>query len=545
MKMRSLAVLVLGTILSTAAQAAPSALLQLDRNSPRNVLSAAAGVLQQLYRGNSSEALAAADGLVKAYPKHPLSYLVRARVKREGLSDQDDDKKLVRKSAAPIYADIERAIGLSSEMIDSSEGAPRSYFYRGWAWMFKAQIDALSGSYWGAGRAAKKGKKDLERYLRLQPDDSDAKGIMGTFLYFADTLPTVIKFIKSLFLIPGGDREKGLEYLEYASTHGGLLTTDHKIILSAIYTIFEGRFEEGVKSFIELLDRYPSYLRLAEPLGLVAAFSPGNIRSFQKLEDRIIAHHMSKPGDQVDVLTLTRLRYHRSYSYILFNRPLKAAAEFEALAASKPERPDWLEPLSLLNLAVIYGNMGDAERAAVKLKAILEDERMKEFHDVAEEMLARMSDSPGTLDKMNPELMEAVYGRDFARARSMLENYRRKCGATIHYYFYSGEASLLEGDLEGAEKSYESALKADPPEFAQIYQMFAAVRLAELKGMHDDYDEAVDFLDKALHYYHKEFLIDMLIKGRKRYYSRLASRKLKVGPSLMISGMGGALPALP
>jgi len=163
------------------------------------------GVFELLYQGRSQKALDLADDLLETEPHEPLLYLIKARVLREILSEQDDNKKLIRKGAVPIHEILDEAIELCKNGPKDPQEEAKFKFYLGWAWMFKAQLHALGGSYWSAGRAAAKGNKHLKKYLAENPDDPDARGILGTFLYFADTLPTVVKIIKSFFLIPAGE----------------------------------------------------------------------------------------------------------------------------------------------------------------------------------------------------------------------------------------------------------------------------------------------------------------------------------------------------
>lgn len=499
-------------------------------------------ILEALYNGQYAKALARADDYIALSPGDPLALLMRARVLREALSDQDDNKDLIKRSAEPIYEDLKRAISLCDEALTDADVDPKWHFYRGWAYMFKAQISALAGSYWSAGRAAKKGKKDLDEFLKADPGDADAQGILGTFLYFADTLPSAVKIIKSFFLIPGGDKERGLKLLNYASSHEGLLSVDHKIILSAIYTLFEGRFEDGIKSFNSLVSRYPYYLRLIEPLGIIAAFSPADIRDFQAVESASLDRHMNAFAGEVARETLQRLRYHRSYSYMFFSSPDEAIMEFKAIVAARPSRPDWLAPLSLINIGVVYANGGNPDEARQAFEAVRADGSMHRFHSVAEKMLDRLDEIHCTPRDKYSELAGAIYDKRMEAASRLLSGYEQEYGGAIQYCFYKGELNLLIGKINEAEKAYRKALAKNLPEASQVYQLFSAVRLAEILGMQRKYKAAEQMLDKALEYYHKEFFVDMLIKGRKRFYEELASKKSANPPTLILNGMGSPFP---
>jgi tetratricopeptide (TPR) repeat protein len=492
-------------------------------------------ILDLLYLGKSSHAIALAERYIEAHPEDPLPYLMMARTLRELLPEQDDNKELIKENASPIHDRLDEAIQICNKELKLDSQDLRLRFYRGWAWMFKAQLHALGGSYWSAGRSAAKGNKDLEKYISKHPDDPDAKGIMGTFLYFADTLPSVIKIIKTLFLIPGGDREKGLEYLQYACSHEGLLQTDHQIVLGAIYAIFEGRFEEGVNAFTSLLEQYPDYLRLVEPLAIVRTFYPSKIQRLQNIESSAIIRSLQSVEAGLHNETIQRLRYHRSYSNMFFESPFLAINEFTSLIEEAPERPDWLVPLSLVNLGCLYANSGQADKARAAFMQVLDNKDMERFHDIASDML-KTKNLPGeSLIAGDGGFIRKIYFLNPTSAESSLQNYQREKGPTVLFEFYRGETLLLSGNYEAASIHFENALGLDVPVCSQAYQMLAAVRMAEIMGMRGDYKAAKKYLDAGLDYYHKEFLIDMLIEGRKRFYDRLKKGELDVVPSVLVA----------
>lgn len=492
-------------------------------------------ILDLLYLGRSGRALSLAERYIEVNPNDPLPYLMMARVMREMLPEQDDNKELIRENASPIHDRLDEAIRICESGLREDDENLRLTFFKGWAWMFKAQLHALGGSYWSAGRSAAKGNKDLEKYIEKNPDDPDAKGILGTFLYFADTLPSVIKIIKTLFLIPGGDREKGLEYLHYACSREGLLQTDHQIVLGAIYTIFEGRFEEGVNVFTALLDRYPDYLRLVEPLAIVRTFYPSKIQYLLNIELSSIARSRQSMDTELDGETIQRLRYHRSYSNMFFESPSLAMGEFSSLIDEAPARPDWLVPLSLVNLGCLYANSGRMDDATAAFERVLQDEEMKRFHDIASDMMKTKNSQDESLIAGDGNFIHNIYFMNPKSAESALQNYQSEKGSTVLYEFYRGETMLLTGNYEAASTHFTNALDLDVPVYSQAYQMLAAVRMAEIKGLQGDYNAAIKYLDDGLDYYHKEFLIDMLIEGRKRFYERLKKGELNVDPSVLIA----------
>ena len=62
-----------------------------------------------------------------------------------------------------------------------------------------------------AARDGKRIKDALERALTLDPDLDDAYFGIGLYRYYADVAPAVAKILRFLLLLPGGNREEGLD----------------------------------------------------------------------------------------------------------------------------------------------------------------------------------------------------------------------------------------------------------------------------------------------------------------------------------------------
>ena len=68
-----------------------------------------------------------------------------------------------------------------------------------------------AGERLAAARDGKRIKEALERALALDPDLQDAYFGIGLYHYYADVAPAAAKMLRWLLLLPGGDREQGLE----------------------------------------------------------------------------------------------------------------------------------------------------------------------------------------------------------------------------------------------------------------------------------------------------------------------------------------------
>lgn len=464
----------------------------------------------------------------------PMAQLLIARALRDRLSDEDDDKDRIKRDADPILEHLDRAITLCDKEIEHPSTNPVYYYYRGRAWLGKAQVYTLTRSYWGAGRAASHAKHDLEKFLESEPNHPDAQGDLGAFLYFADTLPGVVKFLSKLLFIPGGDRERGLRMLTFAATHNGAFTTDYQIALAAIYLVFEGRFEEGTVAMEELIDRYPYYARLVEPYGVLAPLYPTRIREFQRLEDRVIAHHLSRGSNLVDWSLVKRIQLHRSYVNMFFGHPQRAFFELGSLVEKPVERPDWMLPLAMINLGHLEAKRGETETALGLFNQVKSTDSMSHFHDLAGGLIKSLESPWKPVELADLDFVASIYDGNLPAARDGLAAYEAKYGRDVLYNFYLAETELFAQNFVASARAYNACLEAKVSGGDQSYQMFAAMRLGEIHGHEHRYDTAGEYFDKAKEYTHAGYLLDFMVNSRKRYYELLDNGTIEQQPTLLL-----------
>ncbi len=142
---------------STGARPAGATQVDIAAASPRKPFDAAE-VFELLYANRPDSALALLDSFRRSKPSDAYVLALKARVLRDGLNDEDNNKDLIRRSAEPIHAVLDTAIALADEALDRDVADHKNYFYRGYAWLNKSQLLVLTRSYWSAGRAASRGK---------------------------------------------------------------------------------------------------------------------------------------------------------------------------------------------------------------------------------------------------------------------------------------------------------------------------------------------------------------------------------------------------
>lgn len=107
-------------------------------------------------------------------------------------------------------------------------------------------------------RGVRMGEKsyDYEKRLRARhPEIHDASVVLGLRQYIIGSLPGTARFL--LFFVGArGSRERGLEYLQEAATHGEFLRTYAQILLTVAW-IREGKLERALAQLENFHTRYP------------------------------------------------------------------------------------------------------------------------------------------------------------------------------------------------------------------------------------------------------------------------------------------------
>ena len=492
------------------------------------------GVLELLYDNRPDSALAVTRYFQKANPKDPYPLLLEAKLLRDRLNDEDNDKDLIRRSTLPIHDVLDRAIALSDEALERDVKDYSQYYFRGFSWLSKAQLHVLTKSWWSAARASSHGKGDLEKFLEQYPDDPDGQGALGAYLYFADALPGFVKLVAKLILLPGGDRERGLEMMKFASTHESVFSTDWRFVLAAIDLVFEGNFEKGSDGLVVLLQEYPYYTRLSEALAVVEPLYPGRTGELFAVVEKAIDDHVGLGERYADWNLVKRLQLIQAFTEGYFGRPTAAIERYTALIEAPPPHPDWVVPVALLNRGFLQQKMGRTDEARKAFETVRNGKQWPAYHAAADAMFESTKGPMKTIGASDLDFVELLYDGEFDGASRLLERYKETHGEDALYGFYAGDLKALTNDFTAAKTAYERALSCEARGGEEIYQMYSAVRLAEIAGGEGRYSDARGLLKQAERYCHANYLLDFLIESRQRYYELVDAGRLDAKPALFV-----------
>jgi tetratricopeptide (TPR) repeat protein len=320
--------------------------------------------LDALRAGRFEEAERRFSRLSRDVPEAPEGPFFQAFEMWWKLLDRFHDRPGMRLLMESKLDEASRRASLLTES-DSPPDQERGLTFLGVARLLDAQSKAMRGAHMAASSSARQGHKALTEALRRNPRSADALFAMGAYNYFADNLPALVKGIRFLLMIPGGDRERGLAQLEEAASSSRLFGTEALMLLSFIYSAREET--DGVRAlgYIEQARRREPDSPLIALIHSDLLFDAGRLRESSDVAARVEQSLRGMEGYTEDLRRYAT--YRIATSALRRHDPLGALGIVEdALAASAPETPGerkrWL---SLLFAAA--RESGQPDRAAAWL----------------------------------------------------------------------------------------------------------------------------------------------------------------------------------
>ncbi len=174
------------------------------------------------------------------------------RLGGDGSNDRVDSE-----TEARLREILDRAIEIAETRLEEDEDDIDALYAQGVAYGMLAAFEAtVKRGYLAANSAAKKAREAHLRVLQLDPSYNDARLTIGTYDYIVGVIPGFLRFVLGVFGVRGGDKEGGIQELEYAARLGDRAQTNAKIVLVTVYNR-EREFEKSLAILQDLHARYP------------------------------------------------------------------------------------------------------------------------------------------------------------------------------------------------------------------------------------------------------------------------------------------------
>ena len=157
---------------------------------------------------------------------------------------------------------VDRALRLEQKRLDANGKDVDALYARGVTRAQFATYTALIERAWfSALRNAVGARRDHERVLELSPGYTDAKLVVGAHNYVLGSLPWAVKVGASMVGL-GGNRDKGLQYLQECAAAEGEASTDARVLLM-LFLRREKHFDQALRFNRDLVARFPQSSLLA------------------------------------------------------------------------------------------------------------------------------------------------------------------------------------------------------------------------------------------------------------------------------------------
>jgi hypothetical protein len=152
---------------------------------------------------------------------------------------------------------VERAIASAETWTREQPARAEAWFALGAAYGARAQWRIERQQRLAAARDGKRIKSALERALAIDPALQDAHFGIGLYRYYAAVAPVGLRLFRWLLLLPGGDRDAGLQQMIDAYEHGEVISGEAAYQLHLAYLWYENRAADALALIRELQQRYP------------------------------------------------------------------------------------------------------------------------------------------------------------------------------------------------------------------------------------------------------------------------------------------------
>jgi len=206
-----------------------------------------------------------------------------------------DNRSLDPAFTARVNAVIDRGEQWAAREPERAE----AWFYLGAAYGSRVQYNALRSEYFAAARDGKRIKVSLEKAISLDPALHDAYFGVGLYQYYADIAPAVLKLVRWLLALPGGNKAEGLAQMRQTRNLGLLLKADAAYQLHLIDLWYENKPGEALALLDELRARYPHnpvfILNTAQVHDIYRSDRPAALAAYRALIDGARAGTLREP----------------------------------------------------------------------------------------------------------------------------------------------------------------------------------------------------------------------------------------------------------
>jgi len=340
--------------------------------------------LDRLYGMKSDAAEARFDKIDRRYPDHPVGPFLKGLnlwwTIMLDLTNTSHDEAFVEQ----MNTVIDRCDALLEENPEHFDAA----LFKAAAHGFLSRLHSNRRHWWKTIRNAQKAISYVQTVEEIAPERGDYVFGPGMYDYYAAILPEEYSVSQAImWVLPDGDKERGLRLLRETATNGRYVRTEAIYFLTKVHYLYEDDFRGSRKWASKLRERHPDnpFFHTFEGRVYARWGRWDKARSiFQTVLERCEA---GQAGYNVHMEEIARLYMARDRLYQdEYRDALQYLAELEQLTRRDVENTRY-RMLGYLYQGMAYDALGRRDLATSRYKKVLSMDDAAGAHDRAEKYL--------------------------------------------------------------------------------------------------------------------------------------------------------------
>lgn len=285
----------------------------------------------------------------------------------DALGTEDSTEVVSEEEEAALRRTLDRAMEAAEAILDQDPDNLEVLYQLGVSYGTLSTFEAIGKkSYLAANRAGKKARELHMQVLEADPGFADARLTVGAYDYAVGVIPLALRLVLGVFGIRG-DKEEGMEQLEYAARLGDRAAVNAKMVLVVVYNR-EKQYDRALPLLEELHAAYPRNYLIEVAMGGVYERTkawPDAIATYRSVLDK-----MDTGVDDYDRFEPEPVLFRLAETYLQASRFREAIPRYEELIAD-PDSGDGLRCRSHMRAGrLLQDELRQSEAAAEHFNAI-------------------------------------------------------------------------------------------------------------------------------------------------------------------------------
>lgn len=344
--------------------------------------------LSLLYNMKFSEARAIFDEIDARYPNHPVGpFLNGLNVWWKILIDLPDTSH-----DEAFYNAMDETIARCEDILDEDPDNFDATFFKGAAMGFRGRLRSNRGDWFKATLDGKRAIGHVREVAERDPDNPDFLFGKGMYDYYAAIIPKEYPVSKAImWMMPNGDRERGLRLIRESATKGHYIQTEAIYFLAQIYYLYENDYEKATQYTQKLREMHDANPYFHNFHGRVLARRGRWSEAAQVFGEVVDRHADGQPGYNRHIAEVARFYLARERLYRReFDDALMHLAELETLTAQEGVTDTRYRVLGYLYQGMAFDGLGQRSMAKSRYNMVFRFDDYAGAHERAKRFL----DSP-------------------------------------------------------------------------------------------------------------------------------------------------------